>query len=359
MQGEQVGETVGGRDAAVERTRMYSPRVSTACSPRQLKERANHLSFSMPQPVRPGHGSALAERSGQPMPTQDSPFSLEGPDAYAAWREAKLARYPSSPDELIVEVADPRRLTDAEHGAILERCRRANMAVYVGATGDDPDKAIPRRLGERFGLYRLDHNPGADEDAITSITIQSDALHRGYIPYTDRPIAWHTDGYYNAPARQIRAFILHCVHPAAEGGENALIDPEMVYLALRDRDPAHVRALLRADAMTIPANRVDGVEIRPPSVGPVFSTDGDGHLHMRYTDRRRNIEWRDDAETAAAVDALRTVLDADATPVFRARLEPGWGVICNNCLHTRTRFSDGPTPRLLYRARYHDRIAGC
>jgi hypothetical protein len=42
MQGEQVGETVGGRDAAVERTRMYSPRVSTACSPRQLKERANH-----------------------------------------------------------------------------------------------------------------------------------------------------------------------------------------------------------------------------------------------------------------------------------------------------------------------------
>jgi hypothetical protein len=43
MQGEQVGETVGGRDAAGERTRMYSPRVSTACSPRELKDRANHL----------------------------------------------------------------------------------------------------------------------------------------------------------------------------------------------------------------------------------------------------------------------------------------------------------------------------
>ena len=153
------------------------------------------------------------------MPRHDSPLSLDNHDAYAAWREAKLTNYPSAIDHLIVEVDDPRQLTDAEYGAILERCKRANMAIYIGRTGDDPDKDIPRLLGERFGLHRLDHNPGADDDAITAITIQSDALHRGYIPYTDRPIAWHTDGYYNAPERQIQGFILHCVHAAAEGGE--------------------------------------------------------------------------------------------------------------------------------------------
>ncbi len=38
--------------------------------------------------------------------------------------------------------------------------------------------------------------------------------------------------------------------------------------------------------------------------------------------------------------------------------EPGWGLICNNVLHTRTGFADGQPPRLLYRARYYDRLAG-
>jgi len=35
------------------------------------------------------------------------------------------------------------------------------------------------------------------------------------------------------------------------------------------------------------------------------------------------------------------------------------GVICNNVLHTRSAFRDDPAhPRLLYRARYYDRIRG-
>jgi hypothetical protein len=35
------------------------------------------------------------------------------------------------------------------------------------------------------------------------------------------------------------------------------------------------------------------------------------------------------------------------------------GLLCNNVLHDRSGFTDNPaTPRLLYRARYHDRIAG-
>ncbi|MGB5735895.1 MAG: TauD/TfdA family dioxygenase [Thiohalocapsa sp.] len=293
------------------------------------------------------------------MPRDHSHLSLENDDAYAAWREAKIADYPSDLDALIVEVADPRRLRDAEHRAILERCSRANMAIYVSGTGDDPDKDIPRLLGERFGLHRLDQNPGADDDAISAIRVQTDALHRGFIPYTDRPIAWHTDGYYNPPKRQIRAFILHCVQAAAEGGENRLIDPDMAYIGLRDRDPAHIQALMQAQAMSIPPNVVDGVELRPVSTGPVFSADDDGHLHMRYTDRRRNIDWHDDPATTAAVAALREVLDDDRTPVFRARLEPGWGVICNNVLHSRSRFADDNRQgaRLLYRARYYDRIS--
>ena len=304
------------------------------------------------------------------MPQPTPACFLADDDTYAEWRERKLAALPASVEELIVEVRDPRRLTDAEHAALLRRCRDANMAIYAGRTGDDPDRAIPRRLGERFGLRQLDHNPGADDDAITSIRVQSDRQHAGYIPYTTRPIAWHTDGYYNPPDRRIGAFILHCVQPAAEGGENALIDPELLYLRLRDQSPAHIAALTRPDVMTIPPNLVDGIEQRPACPGPVFLTGADGRLAMRYTDRRRNIEWRDDAATAEALVALRGQLAEPPTgqpgaqpagsvlPRFTARLASGWGVLCNNVLHTRTAFRDDGAPRLLYRARYHERIAG-
>ena len=292
------------------------------------------------------------------MPNPVTALSLSDQDAYRRWRDDKLADLPGSPDDLIVEVDDPRRLTEAETEAIRERCGRWNMAVYRSRVGDDPDKDIPRLLGARFGLHSLDHNPGADEDAITAVTIQSDALHQGFIPYTDKPIAWHTDGYYNSPQRQIRAFILHCVRPAAEGGDNALLDPDVVYIRLRDRDPEHIRALMHHEAMTIPPNIIDGVERRPAVTGPVFMARDHGELVMRFTDRKRNIAWRDNATTTAAVAALREVLGADDTPVMRVRLEPGWGVICNNALHTRTRFSDSGAPRLLYRARYYERIQG-
>lgn len=284
---------------------------------------------------------------------------MDDNQTYAVWREKKLAHHARTIDQLIVQVTDPRRLTDAEHAAVLHCCQQNNMAIYASKTGDDPDKDIPKRLGEQFGLYQRDHNPGADEDAVTSICVQSDALHRGYIPYTNRAIAWHTDGYYNAPHRQVRAFILHCVQPANKGGENGLIDPENIYIRLRDRDPSLIRALMRQDAMSIPANVSDGRTLRPISIGPVLTWDANGKLHMRYTDRRRNVIWHNDPDTSAAVAALRETFDAvDTLPVLRSRLEPGWGVICNNVLHARERFDDDGSPRLLYRARYYNRIAG-
>ena len=44
--------------------------------------------------------------------------------------------------------------------------------------------------------------------------------------------------------------------------------------------------------------------------------------------------------------------------VLRLRLEPGMGIVCNNVLHARTGFRDAPQHRrLLYRARYYDRVA--
>jgi len=286
------------------------------------------------------------------------PFDLDRPEDYALWRERKLDGYPTRLADLMVEIRDPRSPTDVEVEAVLTCCRRANMVIYASRRGNDPDKEIPRLLGARLGLIRPDRNLGADEDAVSLLTVRSDARRHGYIPYSNRPIAWHTDGYYNAPDRRICGMLLHCVQPAAVGGENDLLDHEIAYLLLRDRNPEFIRALMHPRAMTIPANVADGEVLRPERSGPVFSVHPDGHLHMRYTDRTRSIHWREDPLTTEAVSCLKDILHERTAWHFSAGLEAGWGLVTNNTLHTRARFEDGECPRLLYRARYYDRIRG-
>jgi len=288
-----------------------------------------------------------------------SPFDLDNDDAYQHWREQKLANAPAGIDDLIVEIDDPRRLSGSEHQALLDRCRRANMAIYISKAGDDPDKNIPLQLGAAFGLHHLDHNRGADDEALTALKVTPGGYHGTYIPYTDRPIHWHTDGYYNTDDRQIRGLLLHCVQPAKKGGENGLMDHEMAYLLLRDENPDWVRALMQPGVMTIPANIVDGEVLRPDRSGPVFEIADDGNLHMRYTARARNIVWKDNPEVQAAITFLKALMNSASPHIFHATLHPGWGLISNNILHDRSGFDDDQAaPRLLYRARYYDRIEG-
>jgi len=112
--------------------------------------------------------------------------------------------------------------------------------------------------------------------------------------------------------------------------------------------------------MTIPERTDEQGVARPAQTGPVFSIDPrSGDLHMRYTARTRTIMWKQDATTLAAVAALEKLLVSDSPHIHRARLENGMGLLCNNVLHDRAAFTDDPaSPRLLFRARYLDRIAG-
>jgi len=294
------------------------------------------------------------------------PFSLNDSDAYRRWRDTKLARYPQRVEELIVELRDPRAPSAAEIAALTRACRAANMAIYSSSLASMADKDIPRRLGAHLGLHRLDVNPLADEDGISSLNVAAGKAARGYIPYSNQRLLWHTDGYYNPPARRIRAFILHCVQAAASGGGNRLLDHEIAYILLREANPDFIRALSAPDAMTIPANIEEDQEMRAAQSGPVFSFDADGdnagELHMRYTARTRSIEWRAGETTRTAVQFLQALLDGEGgSPyVFSHRLSAGQGLVCNNVLHNRSAFEDDAAHgvnRLLYRARYYDRIA--
>jgi len=289
-----------------------------------------------------------------------SPFVLDHEQAYRRWRETKLASHPRSVEALIVEVRDPRALRDSEVAELRRVCAAANMAVYASRLGELADRAIVQHVAARLGLRRQQANPLADEDGVSALQVSPEKSGRGYIPYSNRRLLWHTDGYYSPPAQRIRAFLLHCVRPAAAGGENRLLDPEIAYLLLRDADPAFIEALSAPDAMTVPANEEDPGAQRAAQPGPVFTDEG-GVLHMRYTARTRSIEWRADTATQAAVQRLREILDSDSPYVFRVRLAAGQGLVCNNVLHDRSEFTEpsdsAGAGRLVYRARYSDRIA--
>jgi alpha-ketoglutarate-dependent taurine dioxygenase len=288
-----------------------------------------------------------------------NPFDLDNTAAYLRWRDQKLAHAITDTNELIVEIKDPRALTKAEHAALLERCRRSNMVIYFTRT-TVVDEDMVRRFGSQFGLNSLDANWLADEDGITRVTVSAeDGQRQAYIPYTDRAIKWHTDGYYNPSDRQIRSMILHCVQNAGQGGENRLLDHEIAYLMLRDINADFIRVLSEPDAMTIPERTDEDGVARAAQTGPVFSVDpATGNLHMRYTARTRSIVWKQDATALAAVAALEKLLASDLPHIHHTLLKPGMGLLCNNVLHDRAAFSDDPdSPRLLYRARYHERIA--
>jgi alpha-ketoglutarate-dependent taurine dioxygenase len=300
-------------------------------------------------------------RSDRPM---QNPFNLENNDAYLRWRDRKQARAVTNTSDLIVEIKDLRALTAAEHAALLDRCQRSNMVIYTSRSEEIDEIPVNeetvRMFGQQFGLKSLDANWLAGEQGITRITVcADDGQRQAYIPYTDRAIKWHTDGYYNPHERQIRSFVLHCVQSAGQGGENRLMDHEIVYLMLRDSNADFIHALSAPDAMTIPERTDEQGVARAAQTGPVFSVNADGTLHMRYTARTRSIEWKQDATTLAAVAFLEKLLASDTPHIYRARLEPGMGLLCNNVLHDRAAFVDDvASQRLLFRARYHERIAG-
>lgn len=287
----------------------------------------------------------------------ESPFSPGADADYARWREWKLANpFPPRP----IAIDDPGQLTETEREALLASCAEHNFAVFRAAGGGPDADASLRAFGQRLGLLGIDQNLCAEDSGVTAITVKPTDTDHVYIPYTNRPLGWHTDGYYNADDHQIKAWLLYCAQPAPEGGENGILDHEIAYIRLRDHNPDWIRALMAPDAFTIPGNVERGIKVRPDHSGPVFSVSPvDGTLHMRYSARQRNVVWKDDRATRDAATFLLDLFRAGDDRMFQYKLRAGEGIISNNVLHRRQGFRDepaGPGKRLIYRARYYQRL---
>lgn len=311
------------------------------------------------------------------------PYLLKETDSYEQWRAQKLYKYPEDVQQLIIELNNPIKLADNELMGLKSTCSKANIAIYRCTNIDQNDRQIAISIAEQLGLRQLDANLCADEDRISVITDSgqemdpeinqeidqkmSQKISQGkgkkkshYIPYTNKSLNWHTDGYYNSNKQRIHAFLMHCVRPAKSGGENSYLDPEIAYILLRDENPDYIAALMHDDVMMVPANEINGKQIRPAQTGPVFFIDDDSQtLCMRYTARQRSIVWKQDKTVQQALAFLQEILQVSPY-IFRYSLKAGEGVVCNNVLHNRTAFEDyqdRSNKRMLYRGRFYNRVA--
>ena len=116
---------------------------------------------------------------------------------------------------------------------------------------------------------------------------------------------------------------------------------------------------MQPDAMTIPARTDEEGVARAAQTGPVFSVDAATAACTCATrPAPASIEWKDDAATRAAVACLEAVLaGAVALRSCACGCEAGMGLVGHNVLHDRSAFEDDASqPRLLYRARFLDRV---
>jgi len=289
---------------------------------------------------------------------ETSPYLLDNEGAYRVWRRRKLAlRQQNSPSRVFM--LDARGMLPVEQLRAAQRQIEAyNFIVFEAAHGEFGKPEFVA-LNRQFGLSDLDHNLGADDDRVTALHVVEASDRRAqYIPYSNRAMNWHTDGYYNPHDRRINAFSLFCVHQAARGGGNYLFDHEMMYLLIRDQSPELLSALMQTDLMRIPANLQGNRVIRGEETGPVFSVQTQNcSLNMRYTSRPHNIVWKSDQRSQRALNLVREIL-MDSNETIEMRLGDRQGIVCNNILHGRQAFHDDPgyPPRLIYRARYYDPI---
>ena len=171
-----------------------------------------------------------------------------------------------------------------------------------------------------------------------------------YYFYTNKALNWHTDGYYDK--KPLFSWLLHCINPADDGGENYLLDHE---LAMREYVLSYddIEVLMTKRAITIPESQGSN---RSELSTYIFSFDNDYEkLHMRFSMRKENIKMSDN--TFTAMSKLTDVIENNCSKYsINYKLSKNEGILSNNILHGRNSFKDDKVQRKLLRIRSYERL---
>ena len=266
---------------------------------------------------------------------------------FLRWAEEKEKNIPQNSDGILVNIHDINNVKTSEIAKIKETIYKYNSCIYSSKIALKSNTNLLKFV-ELVGMRTYDCN-NIDSNEISTITpLQNSKIN--YIPYTDKLLNWHTDGYYDK--KSIFSWLLHCVNPATQGGENYLLDHELVlreYL-LRNDD---INNLMAEDALTIPESKETS---RSEISTYIFSFKNKyRRLHMRFSMRKDNIGTS--AKANSAVIKLREIIEGNCAKYsLTYKLQKNEGIITNNILHGRKAFKDDKVKRKLLRIRSYERL---
>ena len=266
---------------------------------------------------------------------------------FLRWAEEKERNIPHNIDGIIVNIHDINNVKTSEIAKIRETINKFNSCIYSSKMALKSNTNL-LRFAESVGMRTYDRNNIESNEISTITPLENNKIN--YIPYTDKSLNWHTDGYYDK--KSIFSWLLHCVHPATHGGENYLLDHE---LALREYVLRHddINNLMSEDALTIPESKDTS---RSEISTYIFSIKNQyKKLHMRFSMRKDNIGTSPKA--GDAVIKLREIIENDCAKYsLTYKLQKNEGIITNNILHGRRAFKDDKVKRKLLRIRSYERL---
>ena len=266
---------------------------------------------------------------------------------FLRWAEEKEKNIPQNTDGIIVNIHDINNVKISEIAKIKETINKYNSCIYSSKVALKTNTNLLKFV-ESVGMRTYDCKNIESSEISTITPLQNNKIN--YIPYTDKSLNWHTDGYYDK--KSIFSWLLHCVNPATQGGENYFLDHELALreYILRNDD---VNNLMAEDALTIPENKDTS---RSELSTYVFSFKNQyKKLHMRFSMRKDNIGTSRKANSA--MTKLREIIENDCAKYsLTYKLQKNEGIITNNILHGRKAFKDDKVKRKLLRIRSYERL---
>ena len=266
---------------------------------------------------------------------------------FLRWAEEKERNIPHNIDGIMVNIHDINNVKISEIAKIKETINKCNSCIYSSKIALKSNTNLLKFV-ESVGMRTYDRNNIESNEISTITPLENNKIN--YIPYTDKSLNWHTDGYYDK--KSIFSWLLHCVHPATHGGENYLLDHE---LALREYVLRHddINNLMSEDALTIPESKDTS---RSEISTYIFSIKNQyKKLHMRFSMRKDNIGTSPKA--GDAVTKLKQTIENDCAKYsLTYKLQKNEGIITNNILHGRKAFKDDKVKRKLLRIRSYERL---
>ena len=273
-------------------------------------------------------------------------FTAKSPE-FLTWAEEKERNIPHNIDGIKVNIHDINNVKISEIAKIKETINKCNSCIYSSKIALNSNTNLLKFV-ESLGMRTYDRNNIESNEISTITPLENNKIN--YIPYTNKSLNWHTDGYYDK--KSIFSWLLHCVHPATHGGENYLLDHE---LALREYVLRHddINNLMSEEALTIPESKDTS---RSEISTYIFSIKNQyKKLHMRFSMRKDNISTSPKA--GDAVTKLKEIIENDCAKYsLTYKLQKNEGIITNNILHGRKAFKDDKVKRKLLRIRSYERL---